>query len=186
MLCTISSSSHKWMHAGCVQKLVSTHIDLLAGHLGQKQQFEEKVCWPDLEKSVQPPLFTHIKRSNRPLPGKEGQLIEFCKALAVFTPPQEDDAVERHCKLQVLIKESLEKDARKTGDCDSKGQAVAKRSAEQAAGGRAEVATASPKRQKLDFPQNPASLPAPLVGRVEVSHTEVFSPPKHTHPKLLY
>ncbi len=71
MLCTISSSCHKWMHAGCVQKLVSTHSDLLAGHLGQKQQFEEKVCWPDLEKSAQPPLFTHIKRSNRPLPGKD-------------------------------------------------------------------------------------------------------------------
>ena len=164
--CTPSSSGHRWLHAECVRELIERHRALLAGHLGQRQQFEEHVSWPVkstsaglVDPKTQPGIGSYFKpssrqaasaarrpRSNRALPACDATLSSLRAALSGFSDADEEKAVERHRALQARITQALKEDAelakRKRADGESFQLG--------ARGGDSAAAAAAPKRQKPD------------------------------------
>ena len=161
--CTPSSSGHRWLHAECVRGLIERHRALLAGHLGQRQQFEEHVSWAVkstsaglVDPKTQRGIGSFFKpaagaarrpRSNRALPACDATLSSLRAALSGFSDADEEKAVERHRALQARITQALKEDAelakRKRADAESCEHGAQ-------GGDSAADAAAAPKRQKPD------------------------------------
>ena len=98
-------ASSIWLCRGCVRVFVRDNRDALAGHLGERSQFDTAVAWENTSSTQQPMLFGGVVVRE----GPQGKASSELRAAfsGIFTEEEEAAAVERHAELQATIGRSM-------------------------------------------------------------------------------
>ena len=98
-------ASSIWLCRGCVRSFVRDNRDALAGHLGERSQFDTAVAWENSGSTQQPMLFGGVVVRE----GPQGKACSELRAAfsGIFTEEEEAAAVERHVELQATIGRSM-------------------------------------------------------------------------------